>query len=631
MKFIKITITIAFINIVMAFQPAFGQVFTVSEGNKNFKNLAYVDAIKVYQQVANKGYASEDLFKNLGDAHYFTADYTNAAKWYAKLFGLSAIQSNEYSFRYGHSLRALREYEQADKYLKKYYEAKGYNYIDSESFLKELKAKKQQFLIQSTAYGSEFSDYPAYLKNDSLYVVSGNASGVITSWTKEPSSDVFSFSNGNLTEVPGEVNTKYNEGSMVITNDGKTMYFTRNNYTNKKLRKDASKTIRLKLYKATKVDSTWQNIEELPFNSDNYSVGHPALSKDESFLYFVSDMPNNGNKGGTDLFKVERLEDNTYGAVHNMAAFNTLGNEMFPFVANNGSLYFSSNGHAVNLGGLDVYEAAYLEDGSYGSVKNVGQPVNSTMDDFAFLYNNNSKTGYFATNRDGYQNDDVIAVSFNDTYEAPCVINLAGTVRDSKTDDLLGTSLITLIDHENKVIEYITVSDAGSFSLNELDCKAIKSIRAEKKGYVSNEIDLLNTSGTVDIKLNPREIKIEKGTDLGKLLNPIYFDLNKFTVKPESEVEMQKIIVLLNANPKLKIDVRSHTDSRSSDDYNVKLSNQRAQATINYLVSQGINRNRITGKGYGETRLVNGCSNGVNCSEEEHQRNRRSEFIVVDN
>lgn len=628
MKFIKITLCIAFFNLVM---PTFGQVVTVSEGNKNFKNLAYVDAIKVYQQVANKGYASEDLFKNLGDAHYFTADYRNAAKWYAKLFGLSAIQPNEYSFRYGHSLRALKEYEQADKYLKKYYEAKGYNYVDSESFLKELKAKSKQFLIKNTAYSSEFSDYPAYLKNDSLFVVSANASGVITAWTNEPSSDIFMLTNASLTEVSGDVNTKYNEGSMVMTKDGKTMYFTRNNYTNKKLGKDASKTIRLKLYKATKVDGTWQNIEELPFNSSEYSVGHPALSKNEDYLYFVSDMQKHGNKGGTDLFKVQRFEDGTYGAVHNMEAFNTIGNEMFPYVADNGTLYFSSNGHAANLGGLDVYEALLLDDGSYGGVKNVGQPVNSTMDDFAFMYNNASKTGYFATNREGYQNDDVLSVNLNDKFEAPCTISLSGTVRDAKTNDLLGTSLITLIDHENKVIDYITVSDAGTFSINEIDCDAIKSIRAEKKGFVANEIDMPKTSGTMDIKLNPREIKIEKGTDLGKLLNPIYFDLNKFTVKPQSEVEMQKIIVLLNANPKLKIDVRSHTDSRATDAYNNKLSNQRAQATINYLVSQGIDRSRITGKGYGETRLVNGCSNGVDCSEEEHQRNRRSEFIVVDN
>ena len=388
------------------------------------------------------------------------------------------------------------------------------------------------------------------------------------------------------------------------------------------------------MYRAENINGEWDNVTELPFNDSEYSIGHPALSSDDSKLYFVSDMLSNGNNGGTDIYEVALLENGSFGPIFNMANFNTPGNEMFPYVAKDGTFYFASNGQIANLGGLDIYSSAANENGVYGKVTIVGAPINSPMDDFAMMINSETKKGYFASNRSGAKSDDVYSIVENTNYEIPCVVTFRGVVRDKKTGDILENALVSLIDSDNNVITQKVVT-AGLYQFDEMDCKKAKFVRAEKSNYQTGEELILapiDEISSTDVLLSRRNIDLIVGTDLGLILNPVYFDLNSSYIRPDAAIELQKIIAVMQQNPSLAIDVRSHTDSRASDHYNMWLSDRRVRRTINYIVSHGnISRDRLTGRGYGESQLVNGCPNSIDCSENEHQRNRRSEFIVLRN
>ena len=604
----------------------------VRKADKKFDNLAYVDALQIYEEVAKNGYVNEDIYRRLGDANYFNAKYEKAVYWFHKLFELNPNQSPEYNFRYGQSLKSTKKYKEADAVLGNYYKAQGIQYTSAKDYLDIIEKHSNRFVIDTTGLNTKQSDYPAFMKGEELYVVSGKSGEKETPWTGEPTSDIFIESNGELKNLEGEINTNYNEGSLAITKDGKTMFFTRNNFDGKRTRKDDNKVIRLKLYRAENVEGNWTNIKELPFNSDEYSVGHPALSKDGKKLYFVSDMPNNGNKGGTDIFEVELFDDGGYGAIFNMAGFNTIGNDLFPFVDSNGTFYFASNGHAENLGGLDLYMSELNENGVYGKVNNMGKPVNSIVDDFAFVFNSELKSGYFASNRNLEQSDDIYKIIENEDYKAPCLVSIKGRVKDKQTGDPLSNAMVTLLDENNTLIERVVTNDDAFYAFKEVDCNVAKFVRAEKIKYQANEVivDKNNFSDSYNILLDKRTIEVTQGSDLGKFLNPIYFDLDKWDIRPDAEVELQKIIAILRKNTSMKIDIRSHTDSRASNLYNLNLSEKRAQSTINYIVLEGgIDKSRLTGRGYGESQLINNCFNNVTCSKEEHQQNRRSEFIIL--
>lgn len=628
MKQIKLLLVILITICCVSVTPA--QNASIKKANEKFANLQYVDAIKIYEDVANNGVVDQDIFKKLGDAYYFNANYLAAATWYEKAFALQNVQEPIYNFRYGQSLKSAEKYQQAESYLKQYYAMLGESdaTIMSKTSISNIENQSDMFKISEVGFNGKYSDYPAFYQGDTLHVVSANVALKKTGWNGEPTSDVFTLNSGLLNDISGAVNTPYNEGSLVLTNDGNTMYFTRNNFLGKKRGEDSNEVTRLKLYRATKANGSWGKVVELPFNSSEYSVGHPALSPDNKTLYFISDMP--GSKGATDLYQTEIIADSIYGEVKNLEKLNTIGSEMFPFMAKDGTLYFSSNGYP-NLGGLDVFMAKPDATKGFGRVRNVGKPVNSNFDDFAFVINSDTKKGYFASNRLGTESDDVFGVNFNEDFKN-CNSMVAGLVKDAKTGELLGGAVVSIIGDNNMVLERTTANANAQYSFNGIDCKEAKFIRAENNGYQTNEIVYPNNSEQpeyTDILLNKKTFGLYDGANLADLLNPIYFNLDKSDIRKDAEVELQKIIAVMKQFPELKIDVRSHTDSRANDNYNMALSEKRNQSTINYLINNGIDSNRLSGKGYGESQLVNKCSNGVRCTEQQHQENRRSEFIVV--
>lgn len=628
----------------------YSQEMQLKKANSNFENFQYIDAIKTYEKVVEKGYKSAELYRKIGDSYYFQSKLKEANNWYNKLFSLNEKLKSEYYFRFAQTLKAVGDYKKADAMMDVFNQVNSSDLraiLSKEqiNYLDEIKNNSGRYTIQNAAINSEYSDYgTSFYKNTLVFTSARDTGGIFVkkhSWTNQSFTNLYSSlitDNGNLSEpkkFSKKIDSKYHESTPVFSKDGLTMYFTRNNFLNGKKGRDSEKGILLKLYKATKNGEDWGTVTELPFNSNEYSCAHPALSLDEKTLYFSSNMP--GTKGMSDIYKVNIFSDGNFGKPVNLGdKINTEARETFPFISNNNELYFASDGHP-GLGGLDVFVTQLNEDGTFGKIKNVGEPVNSNFDDFGFIMNTDTKTGYFSSNREndnlGY--DDVYKCIEIKTIPKDCQQSLMGVVVDSNSQlPIQGVKLVLFDLNYVKFDEKI--SDAnGRFDFGSIDCGITFRIISENKDFDTLEKMVLFTKDSdlkdIEISMTPKFQPLQVGNDLRKTLgiDIIYFDLDKANIRKDAEVELAKILEVLKQYPAMEIDVRSHTDSRQTEIYNFILSNKRAKATIKWLVSNGIDSMRLTGKGYGESQLINKCSDDVLCTEEEHQANRRSEFIIT--
>jgi len=622
------------------------QTKSVIKADENYNKYAYIDAIATYEKVAEKGYKDEKMFQRLGNAYYFNGELTKAVKWYDALFEMKSQQEPEYYYRYSQALKASGNYSKADQVMETFNQLvktdkRGILFESNKNYLEQIKSNSGRFEIADAGINSKYSDYgSAFLDNKVVFASARDTGGVSRKtfkWTNKSFTNLYAAelkADGTVGEperFEKKINSKFNESTPVFTKDGKTMYFTRNNFLKGKRGKDDKKITLLKLYRAHLINGKWENITELPFNSDLYSVAHPALSLDEKQLYFASDMP--GTIGQSDLFSTAINSDGTFGAPQNLGAgINTEGRETFPFVSGDNELYFSSDGRP-GLGGLDVFVAKINADTGIGEIQNIGAPVNTTQDDFAFIINSENRSGFFSSNREGGVGYDDI-YRFTETKKLVCNQTLTGTVVDLESDNVLENAHVKLLDEKFQEVAQITTGKDGSYSF-EVKCNEKYYLRAEKEDFETKEVSVIMdaTDGIKNLKLPlEKRIKpIEVGTNLAKTLDIpiIYFDLDKSFITKAAKFQLEKIVAVMNQYPSMKIDVRSHTDSRQTAKYNIALSERRAKSTIDWLIKNGIAKNRLTGKGYGETQLVNRCSDNTDCSEEEHQLNRRSEFIVL--
>ena len=632
-------------TIISVFFQGYAQEKKAALGDKNYNNYAYIDAIKTYERVADKGYKSEDMFKKLGNSYYFNSDFEGAAKWYGELFAMNPSPEAEYYYRYAQSLKSVGQIDKANKLMAEFSakfnnDSRGKLYKEDTNYLNQIKNNSGRYKIEDAGINTKYSDYGSFVYNNKIYFASardtGNFSQRKHKWTGEYFTNLYfadidpaTNASSKVNKFKTSLNTKFHESSPAFTKDGKTVYFTRNNFINGKKGKDENKITLVKIYKATLENDKWTNITELPFNSDSYSTGHPALSPDEKTLYFASDRP--GTLGQSDIYKVSINPNGGYGPPENLGnTINTEGKETYPYMTSENEIYFASDGHP-GLGGLDVFVGKIENDGTISNIQNVGADINSPKDDFAYIIDPVSRRGYFSSNKDGGQGSDDI-YKFLETRKLQCIQGLEGTITDAATGSILSGAKVTL--YENQIVKNSIVSDgSGKYSF-PVECGKTYNVRAENTDYATKEvmvtIDKVTGKTTLPIALDKATCKVTVGDDLGKCFNikMIYFKLDKSDIQREAALDLEKILDVLNNNPTMKLDIRSHTDSRASNKYNQALSNRRAESTIKWLIKNGINANRLTGKGYGETQLVNGCINGVKCSEEQHQANRRSEFII---
>lgn len=624
----------------------YSQQNQITSADKKYSNYAYVDAIKTYERIANKGYKSKDMFEKLGNSYYFNSELEQAAKWYGQLFAMTKNVDSEYYYRYAQSLKSIGQTDKANQVLEEFNkltngDSRAKLFTENRDYLSEIKANSGRYTINNSDINSAYSDYGTAFYLNKIVFASARDTGSVMQrkhkWTGEYFTNLYvadldqDFNPSNIKKFDKTVNTKFHEATPVYTKDGKTVYFTRNNYLNGKKGKDENKTTLIKIYKATHKDQKWTNVTELPFNSDNYSTAHPALSPDEQTLYFASDMP--GTVGQSDLYKVKINTDGTFGKPENLGKeINTEGKETFPYVTNENELYFASDGHP-GLGGLDVFVAEIDANGNAKNIKNVGADVNSPKDDFAYIIDTKSRKGFYSSNKEnGKGNDDIY--QFLETKKLICNQELHGLVTDALTGEILPNTKVSLYNSDAELIASTISDSAGNYSML-VDCGKNYNVRAEKVDYVTKELMIsvgeLSGKTELPISLESSKCKVAIGDDLGKCfgIKMIYFDLDKSNIRQEAALDLEKILDVLNENPNMKLDIRSHTDSRATKSYNMDLSNRRAKSTIEWLIKNGINTNRLTGKGYGESELVNKCSDGVECSEEEHQMNRRSEFIIT--
>lgn len=602
------------------------------KADQYYDRLQYTDAAEAYQKLLKKGEGSTYVFERLGNSYYFINDTKKAETYYKRVIKKKDVNP-ETVYNYAQSLKANGKFGDYNTFMKQFAAMKP-NDSRAVAFMKNpdylpaiIDENAQQYAATNLdALNSKYSDFGGLAVGNDFYFTSArNTTGKKYGWNEEPFLDIYKASivggvEKNEVSLKGDVNTKYHESTVAITADGKRMYFDRNDYYNGKYKKSEEGINQINIYYAENIDGQWKDVQSVPFNDHDYSTSHPALSPDGNTLYFTSDRP--GGKGMADIYKVSISKDGSFGTPENLGStINTEGKEGFPFVDSNGTLYFCSDAH-LGMGGLDVF-AAEANGNSFGEAKNLGLGVNSSEDDFAYSYNPATQEGYVSSNRKGGKgSDDIYKIKKMET----CEVTINALVINEYTKEPIPAARLDLYDGmENKLSSETTGPD-GKGTLKAA-CNQKHVVQGFMEGFESNSVTVsASKNGVKEITLSLRPIE-SIIVDNKVILNPILFDYDKHNIKPQAAFELDKLVALMKKYPSMIIHVESHTDSRGSDSYNLELSERRAQSTVQYVISKGIEESRISGKGFGETKPAIAC--GDNCTEEQYQTNRRSEFLII--
>jgi len=596
------------------------------KADKQYKNHQYASAIESYEKIADIFPVSD----RLANSYYSNARYEEAVKWYEDFFQKandSVFIEPEYYRRYSLCLKSIERYDKADQYLLKYYQLREETNSDIPNYLKEIEENSGKYEVENIRnINSESSDFGTTFYDSLLVFASSrknSSAQELAPWNNQPFTSFYASEKDNKNKYKEvktflkEIVSDRNESTPVFTKDGNTVYFTRNS-TNVRNNKDL---LLLKIYRAKRKKGKWKEITELFLNSEGYSVAHPALSPDGSTLYFTSDRP--GGFGDTDIWKVHINEDGSFDEPENLGPnVNTEGKESFPFVSNENILYYASDGK-LGLGGLDIFSSKITKTGYYEPAVNVGKPINSPMDDFAFYIDSKKDKGYFSSNRKGGR-------GLDDIYKFASIENLIiGNVTDMETGESISKARVKLFSQRDKLISTVFTDFQGKFRFEKdlLKDKMLYRVRIESPYYATENRFIDTQKSKVDVQMRTVILEPKVGEDLG--IASIYFNLGGADIDTDAAIELSKILQVMQDYPKLKLEIRSHTDSKGSNSTNQKLSEKRAKATRKWLIQNGIDPDRLTAKGFGETQIINECLDGVECSEEDHFANRRSEFVVT--
>lgn len=598
------------------------------KADKLFQKYEYVDAAQEYLKLVDKGKADNYVYLQLADTYYNMFNTAEAARWYAK--ATEQKQDAEIYYRYAQMLKATGKYEESNKQMRTFAQmapndlrAKAFN--ENPNYIPRLLDKNKLYEVKASDVSSEKSDFAAVLYDKSVWFASArNTARKDYGWTDEPFLDIYRADyndDGTITNAAAvsELNSKFHDGPVSVSADGNTLFFSSESFKEKESERNKklnAKFSQVWLFKATREGDKWGNVTPLPFNSKEYSCANPSLSRDGKTLYFSSNMPGSmGTTKATDIWKVS-INGDGYGTPENLGKnINTEGAESFPYISDdNTTLYFASSGRP-GLGGYDVFQADLAKN---TEATNLGKPVNTEKDDFAFTFNKQRKVGFVSSNRNG--NDDIFIVS------PICGVQLTTVVSDARTGNILSNASVSVVDDKKNVIS-TEMSNARGEVTYRVECNREYTIQASKDGYEGASFPVTRQDGgeqKVDARLQPIET-IVKETEI--VLNPIFFEFDKSNVTREGAFELDKLVQVMKSNPNLTILAKAHTDNRGSDAYNLSLSDRRAKSTVQYVISRGISKGRITGKGFGESEPKVDCRE--QCTEEQHAQNRRSEFLIV--
>ncbi len=662
----------------------------LARANKYFSRAFYSEAIPLYEKVLDESKSFEPV-KNIADSYYYINDMVNASKHYKYLLKYYSKKVDEsYYLKYANTLKARKKYNTAYKMLRAYY-----NKHDDEklkmlekniTYLENVEALGERYTVRNLEINTEDSEFGAIEKGYTIVFAAPKKDEGIHKryrWNNQNYLDLYTISTsqtyyGDSVAIPfsEKINSKLHESNIVFTKDGKTAYFTRNNIVKGKRKKDAQNITHVQIYRTKFIGGEWKDITALPFNSDDYSTEHPALSPDEDILYFASDMPN--GLGGFDLYSVVINKDGSFDIPENLGpTINTDKKEQFPYVSQDNKLYFSSNGH-VGFGSLDVF-VSHISEKGYSKPDNVGLPVNSGYDDFAFNINSETKKGFFASNRpEGKGSDDIYEIK----EEKPLIIEscqqfISGIITDEDSGAVLANAQIVLEDADGKVLSTLETDANASFKF-QVACQESYTVKASKSGYKSNQKTLVlnkerkkNNDASMTLKslvilekerrealalkqAKERELKrkealkaevnkkenlkeiIAKEKDIvknkkGQLIvktDEINFDYKLWYLRRDAKKAIDKVIGLMKKYPEMIVEVGTHSDIRGNNRYNLNLSQKRAGSVREYFMKNGIEPDRIFATGYGETKPLITCATEEACSEEQHELNRRCEFVV---
>ncbi len=710
----------------------YSQKRILAKANRMFEHYEYSMAIKHYENFLKKNSDNTEAIRRLAKSYEKVNRPIDAIFLYEILLQSPAAIPEDF-LSYAKVLKTNKKYIESQKWFKKYLSF----FPKNREVLKEIdieeiktlqkKLENKNIKIRNLNINTPFSEFsPAFYGLGIVFVSSrkkGNTNNKIYGWTSEPYLDLFFAMQKEKNEFfkvknfSKKINTEYHEGPATFTRNNRRIYFTRNNFKKGKLIFSDKKVNQLEIFVSQLIGDEWTEAELFTINDKNYSIGHPTLSHNQKFLFFVSDAPWDGAMGGADIYVCKKLGAKWTQPKNLGPKVNTKGDELFPFFHKDGVLYFSSNGHG-GLGGLDIFICKH--DGYRASLPiNINQiyPINSSYDDFSFIINDKKEHGFFASNRLGGKGGDDIYYFEKDE---SALIKLKGFVYEEETGIPIMNAKLVLMDiakgekisntkdngkfefliepnkdyqlvvskldyktkkivylssdyknveepflniplekgfwlHlEGKVVDEITregIENAqinvfnktynlrnaytsnlkGAFSF-ALDPDCIYDFEISKDGYFTKNESQISTYGKRKTETIYHEIVLAlRNLKMGSsfVLNDIYYDLNKWNLRSHSKLELDKVVKYLKDNPHITVELGSHTDSRASETYNLNLSQKRAKSAVNYIISKGIKKNRISAKGYGETKLKNHCKDGVKCTEEEHQENRRTEIKVI--
>ena len=605
-----------------------------------FGQFQYSKAIKEYEKMVDGKFNTDYAHQRLAECYLLIRDFKRSLPHFEKVINNNSIPT-DYYFKYGMALYSDGQLDKAETWLKKY---KKYNKNDSrvKRFLKDgnlasvVFNSRERYEIFELPFNSTESDFGSFVNGEYIYFASSRkdlVEGDEYGWNEEPWLDIFMVKEDGEDQIPikikGDVNTRFHESSLVFSTDYKNdtvVYFTRNNYFKNKKAYGAEDELNLKIFSAIKEKGEWKENRNLRINSDYFSTGHPYVSPGRTRLYFTSDRP--GGYGGTDIYYSEIHPRGGIGKPVNAGpVVNTEGNEMFPFINHEGVLFFASDGH-VGFGQLDIFSTISTDNDEIVDVVNLGTPVNSPSDDFAFFAHEDGITGYFSSNRDGGMGSDDI-YKFKFTPE----LSLEGYVIDGVNLRPLDSVKIALYNQKDGSLEGEALTNANGYYRMYINRERNYVIEASRKTHPSKNVYFNTYTTPLTTKIISQNITLEPVMDVKLLadLNKIYFDFNKSNIRPDAARELDKVVKLMTVTyPEMIIHLEAHTDPIGSHAYNDALSERRAKSTYEYLIEHGVPKEHILSyKGFGKRRLINHCTGRENCNNEELELNRRTEFPIV--